>query len=197
METKTMLEQLTGAIEQALKGAGSPKPSPTRKMTPEGLLEHALAEIQKAAKEQPDRAKRRMATLARAVETAKQAFVDTGSETIEVEVFQEETTAQQDRSEKETSPVALEAAVGNSAFAQNAEDLNKALAKLQKELEGLRAPGNAGAARTGDDKVQKGAGEPAWPFDMNSRAFREGVKKAEDAPAWGFDPGREEQAEKA
>ncbi len=194
METKTMLEQLAGAIEQTLKGTGSEKkPAPTRKMTPEGLVGHALAEIQKATKEEPERAKRRLAALARAVDTAKQAFVDTRSETIEVEVFQEETTAQADKSEKETSPVALEAALGNSAFAANAEDLNKALAKLQKELEGLRASGNA---QHGDDKVQKGD-ETSWPFDMNSRAFREGVKKGEDAPAWGYDPGREEQAGKA
>lgn len=186
MEAKTMLEKLARAIEQALKGHGTGGRAATRKLTADGLVEHALAEIRKAAQEPVEVAKRRLAALGRAVDTAKQAFVDHASEEIEVEVFQEETTAREDDSEEETSPVALEAALGNSGFAANPEDLTKALATLQKELEVLKAAKEPKPAATGD-KLRKNDEAP-WPFDMNTREFREGMKKAADAPEWGEDP---------
>ncbi|GAB4208891.1 MAG: hypothetical protein OHK0013_27780 [Sandaracinaceae bacterium] len=54
------------------------------------------------------------------------------------------------------------------------------------ELSALRgerpAPKDSGGA-----KVEK-ADDVAWPFDMNTREFREGVKKAEKDPTWGDDP---------
>jgi hypothetical protein len=164
-------------------------------MTPDALMAHALAEIQKAAGELPERATRRLAALSRAVDTAKQAYVDTASEEIEVEVFEEETTAAADESEKEISPVALEAALSNSAFASNPEDLQKALGRLAKEISGLRREPATEEPKTDGDQVAK-VQDTEWPFDMNTRPFREGVQKAEDGPAWGYDPNRAESTAK-
>lgn len=193
MEAKTMLDQLAAAIERVLKSNGEPKPT-VRKMSADGLVVHAVAEIQKAAEEPSARAARRLAALRRAVDTAKQAFVDTESEEIEVEIFEEDTTARTDDSEKETSPVALEAALGNSTFAANPEDLHKALGRLAKEISALRGGTSAEGTKGGKVETEKGAkpAEVAWPFDMNTPAFRENVHKAEEGPAWGFDPGRED-----
>lgn len=189
MEAKTMLDQLAEGIERVLKSQGKARAPTTRKMTPDGLLAHALAEIQKAVGEPADRAQRRLAALGRAVDTAKQAYVDTASDDVEVEVFEEDTTAREDQSEKETSPAALEAALGNAAFASNPEDLNKALARLTKDLAALRSDSPTDKPKAEGEKVAKG-NDAEWPFDMNTKAFREGVRKAEDGPAWGYDPGR-------
>lgn len=155
-----------------------------KRMGPDAFAVYALDQVQKAAKDAPERAVRRLRALGRAVETAKQSFVDTESEQIEVEVFEEETTAAADKSEKEISPVAAEPALGNSAFAENAEDLQKKLDRLGKELGELRGGGKPAA-----DKVAK-ADEAAWPSDMNTPEFREGVRKAETDPTWGRDPAR-------
>lgn len=189
MEAKTMLDQLADGIERVLKSQGATGAPKTRKMTPDALMAHAVAEIQKAAGEPAERAKRRLAALSRAVDTAKQAYVDTASEDIEVVLFEEDTTARADESEKETSPVALEAALGNAAFASNPEDLHKALGRLAKDLAGLRGEAPADKPKAEGEKVAK-EHHAEWPFDMNTKAFREGVQKAEDGPAWGYDPGR-------
>jgi hypothetical protein len=180
MEAMNALDKVTEAIDRVLKKAT--QVAKTERMTPDGLLAHAIAQIEKAAKEPPEKAERRLHALGRTVEAAKQAYVDAASETIEVEVFEEETTAAADETEKEISPVAAEAALGSSAFAENAEDLNKALARLAKDLEALR--GGKPPAPGADVKK---ADDVAWPFDLNSREFRDGVRKAEDAPAWGYD----------
>lgn len=183
MEAMNVLDKVTEAIERVLKGAA---PAKTVAMTPEALVAYAVAEIEKAAKEPPPRAARRLRALGRTVEAAKQSFVDAESETIEVQVFEEETTAAADESEKETAVVAAGAALGSSAFAENAEDLNKALARVAKELGALRgdrpAPKDNAAVN-----VEKRDDVP-WPLDMNTPEFREGVKKGEEKPTWGDDP---------
>jgi hypothetical protein len=183
MEAMNVLDKVTEAIERVLKGAA---PAKTVAMTPDALVAYAVAEVEKAAKEAPVRAERRLRALGRTVEAAKQAFVDSESETIEVQVFEEETTAAADESEKETSLVAAGSALGSSAFAENAEDLNKALARVAKELDSLRGERPA-PKETAGGKVEK-ASDVAWPFDMNTPEFRDGVKKAEDKPTWGDDP---------
>ena len=98
MEAKTMLDKLAEGIERVLKSHGGTGAPRTRKMTPDALMTHAVAELQKAAAEPPERAKRRLAALSRAVDTAKQAYVDTASEDVEVEIFEEDTTAAADES---------------------------------------------------------------------------------------------------
>lgn len=182
MEAMNVLDKVTEAIERVLKGARAAK---TERMTPDALVAYAVAQIEKAAKEPADKAERRLRALGRTIETAKQSFVDTESESIEVEVFEEETTAAADESEKEVSPVAAEAALGSSAFAENAEGLNKALANVAKELDALRGERKEPKPTK---KVEKATGDIAWPFDMNTPEFREDVTKAEAGPTWGDDP---------
>jgi hypothetical protein len=184
METGTMLDRLSTGIERVLK-AHQPNATPrTRKMAPDALMEHALAEIRKAAGEPVDRAQHRLSALSRAVQAAKQAFTDGSSDELEVEVFEEETTAAADESEKESSPVALEAALGSSAFAANAEDLKKSLGRLAQEISSLRT-GTKKSEDAGEKTAQPAVAE--WPFDMNTKAFREGLHKADENPMWGFD----------
>jgi hypothetical protein len=182
MEAMNVLDKVTEAIERVLKSTPTAR---TAAMTPDELVAYAVAQIEKAASEEPTRAERRLRALGKAVATAKQAFVDSASETIEVEVYEDETTAAADASEKETSLVAAGTALGSSAFAQNAEDLNKALARVAKELSALR--GDRPAPQDTPSKVDK-AEDVAWPLDMNTSEFRDGVKKAEGKPAWGDDP---------
>jgi len=184
MEAMTILEKLSTTIERVLKDA---RPLvKTQRMGPDDIVAHAISQIEKAAKETPEKAVRRLRALGQTVEAAKQAFVDTESEGIAVQVFEEETTATADETEKETSPVALEAALGSSAFASNPEDLNKALARLGKELQALRGPTQK-EDKDDDAKVAKGEDAP-WPFDMNTPEFRDGVRKAAAEGAWGHDP---------
>lgn len=179
MEAMSMLDKVTDAIERVLARAAPV--AKTERMTPDRLLSYAIAQIEKAAKEPPDKAERRLRALGQTAQAAKQAFVDTASEGIEVQIYEEETTAAADESDRELSPVAAEAALGSSTFAGNPDDLHKVLARLGKEFEALR-----GARAPASGAVTKGEEVP-WPFDLNSREFREGVRKAEDAPAWGYD----------
>lgn len=190
MEAKTMFEKLADGIERVVKAHGTKAVPAVQKMGPDELVAHALEEIQKAAKEPAERAKERLAALRRTVDTAKQAFVDTESEQVEVQVFEEATTAAQDESEKELSPVALEAALGNAAFASNPEDLHKALEKLAKDIAGLReGEAQRKTSKESDGNATEVAKSDAdWPSDMNTKTFREGITKAGDEPTWGYDP---------
>ncbi|MBI5549506.1 MAG: hypothetical protein HY901_36935 [Deltaproteobacteria bacterium] len=196
METKTMLEKITTAIDQVV---GELQPSPAKKRMPLGtFVAYAVEEIRKAAQEKPETAAPRLlalkASIHGAVATlAKLNAEDTESEKVQVEVLtawgpsksegdkpMDDLTTAADQSEKEISPVA--GAGGSGAFAENPGDLDKALAKLAKEIEGLRVPAkkSSGAAKT--------PGNAPWPSDMNTPAFRDGVRKAEEALTWGVDP---------
>ena len=182
MEAMTMLDKISAAVERVLKDA---RPVRKERMGPEAVVTYAAAQVEKASHEPAEKAMCRLGALRATVELAKQAFVDSASEQIEIQVFEEETTARADDSEKEISPVAAEPGLGSAAFASNPEDLTKSLARLAKDLETLR---DKPAAESG--AVAKTT-EAEWPLDMNSREFREGVQKGEDGLAWGFDPGRE------
>ncbi len=171
METMRVLEKISGAIGRVLKDA-----RPTQRMDRAAVVEYAAAQLGKASREPPDRAVHRLEALRSTIELAKQCFVDAASEQIDVQVYEDETTASADRSEKELSPLAAERGLGSSDVAARQGAVSKALATLAGELEALR--GLAGRATD-------------WPLDLNSREFREGVRKAEDAPAWGYDPDRE------
>lgn len=184
MEAMTVLDKVTEALERVLKG--STPPTTHERMTAEGLVAYAVTQIEKAANEPPEKAARRLRALGQTVEAAKQAFAGEGSDAVEVAIFEDDTTAAADKSEKETSLVAGGQALGSSAFAQNAEDLHKALARIAKELVTLQDDRSQDPTDA-NTKVEK-SDEVAWPSDMNTPAFREGVEKAEKKPAWGDDP---------
>ena len=118
---------------------------------------------------------------------------DTDSEKVEVEVLtawtpskadgdepMEGLTTADDQSAKETSPVAVEPALGNTAFAQNLDEVAKALRRMRDDLGGGKDdPKERSEAKKSTD---------AWPLDLNNADFRKGVQKAEKGPEWGYDP---------
>ena len=90
MGTKS-LDTLTSNLEQALKRLRSGGAVTRKRMALDEFFDHAVAEIAKAAEDEPDVAKRRLAALKRSVEeviaqVAKMAAEDTDSESIQVEV---------------------------------------------------------------------------------------------------------------
>ena len=184
MDTMTRLEKVAEAIERVL----DTRPAATRRMDAEAFVAYAQGQVEKATKDDPEKAARRLRALGAAAQAAKQAFVDRESETIEVTVFEEETTAAADETEKEISPVAAEPALGSSSFAENAEDLHKKLDRLRKELGALKGD------KPPAEKLAKADGA-VWPSDMNTPEFREGVRKDEAGPTWGPDPAGVHQPE--
>jgi hypothetical protein len=185
MKTKTMLDRLSATIERVVKDLRGGDVPQRKRMTLDGFMSHALAELAKAAKDKPAIAKRRLTVLKRSVDEVLTAIAklgpeDTDSEHVDIEVTtafaptaaegdrpMEELTTASDQSSSETSPLA----VGGEA--DSGDDVTKALDKAKKAL---------GKAPT------KKATRDSWPLDLNTTAFREGVEKAEAAPAWGHDP---------
>jgi hypothetical protein len=200
METKTMLDKVSTAIERVVKELQRPQAKKTKRMRLGDFVGYALTEIDKAAKDKPEAAARRLGALKRSVDgalgrLAKLNPEDTDSADIDVDVLtawvpseeegdepEEELTTGADQSETETSPLAVEPALGDTAFATNLDEVTKALRKMKEELDAN--PGKKPAP------AKKAAGPAAdgWPLDLNSESFRKGVEKADNAPAWGFDP---------
>ena len=198
METKTMLDKISTAIERVVKdlhGGAVPK---KKRMRLAEFVSYAMAQISKAAKDEPEVAKRRLGALKRNVDEVLAAMAklnpeDTESVDIVVEVLtawvpskaegdepEEELTTADDQSSTETSPLAVEQALGNTAFAEDLDEVAKALQKMKEELDAK--PGKKERA-----PAKKAEGE-GWPLDLNSEGFRKGVQKADTAPAWGYDP---------
>ena len=196
METKTMLDNLSTAIERVVKGLQS---GPTTKRMELGaFVGYALGQIKKAAADEPDVAERRLAALKRSVDGALATIAklnpeDTDSEKVEVEVLtawapskaegdepMEGLTTAEEQSATETSPVAIEPALGNTAFAQNLDEVAKALRRMRDDLGG----GKDGTK----DRSEAKKSTDAWPLDLNNADFRKGVQKAEKGPEWGYDP---------
>lgn len=201
METKTMLDKVSTAIERVVKGLREDAVPRKKRMPLAAFVGYALAQLEKAAKDEPDVAARRLGALKRSVDEvlarmAKLNPEDTESEDIDVEILtawapskaegdepEDELTTAADQSSTEASPAAIEAALGDTAFATNLDEVAKALRKMKEELDGK--PGKKGRAPA---KKAEGPGSDAWPLDLNTKSFREGVQKGDTAPTWGFDP---------
>lgn len=182
MNTSDMLDEITNAVERLLKASTRASPRPTRRMTRAEFVTHALSELQKAATEPRGRALERLSALGRTVEVAKQAFADHESESVQVPIFVEDTTALSELSETEVSPLAVSGPGANATFASNPDDLHKVLDGLKKRFEELRRDTRAAAASAPPSNGR-------WPLDMNTDAFRSDVRKTNDGPTWGYDPG--------
>jgi hypothetical protein len=196
METKTMLDNISTAIESVVKGL---QPAPTTKrMALDSFVGYALDELKRSATEEPRDAGRRLSALKRSVDGALASIAklnpeDTDSDKIEIEVLTawapsktegdepEELTTSDEQSSKEISPVAIEHAPATSAFATNLDDVAKALRRMRDELGGKKEEDKERSAT-------KKSADDAWPLDLNSAAFRKGVQKSAAAPEWGFDP---------
>src|SRR5260221_446244 len=153
METKTMLDKISTAIERVMKDLQGDAAPQRKRMRLAEFVSYALAQISKAAKDEPEVAARRLGALKRSVEEvvtrmAKLNPEDTDSEDIDVEVLtawapskaegdepEEDLTTVGDQSSTETSPLAIEPALGNTAFAENLDEVAKALQKMKEELD--------------------------------------------------------------
>jgi hypothetical protein len=196
METRTMLDEISTAIERVVKGLQRDAVPKKKRMPLAAFVGYALAQLEKAAKDEPEAAARRLGALKRGVDgaLARMAKLNpeaTESEDIDVEVLtawapsraegdepEEELTTADDQSSKETSPVAVEPALGDTAFATNLDEVAKALRKMKEGLDGKPSKKERAPAKKADP----------WPLDLNSEEFRKGVEKAEVAPVWGYDP---------
>ena len=190
-----MLERMTVAIDRAVKAL-----QPTTKSMPlEAFVDYALDQIRKAGQDEPGMAARRIAALKRATEGAKAMLArlnaeDLDSEKIHVEVETAWAPAKADGDK----PMDLTTVADQSVTEleptkiKEPESMDLALSKLAKDLEGLRVPAR---------KTAPGAVAPkpddTWPSDMNTEAFRDGVRKSEQTLTWGKDPEQVRKAQEA
>jgi hypothetical protein len=200
METMTMLDNISTAIERVVKDLQGGAAPARKRMRLGEFVDFTMEQLQKAADDEPEAAARRLGTLKRTVDevltqVAKLNPEDTDSETVEVEVLtawapskaegdkpMEDVTTASDQSATETSPLAIKPALGNTSFATNLGDVAKALEKMKEELEAKPGKKEKGPC------AAKKADAQGWPLDLNSEGFRKGVQKADTAPTWGYDP---------
>lgn len=150
--TTTKLDDISAAIEQAVKSLRGGAAPTKKRMTIDEFMTFALTEIQKAAKDAPELAKRRLLALKRSVDdviagVAKMSAEDTESENIEIEVMtafaptnadgdtpMEDLTTAADQSSTEMDVETVTPAGGDSAFAENLGQVAKAIQKLKDGL---------------------------------------------------------------
>jgi len=220
MGTKS-LDKITAALELAVKSlrAGGTNihaggPIRRKRMQLDEFVEHAATQIAKAGQDEPEVAKRRLAALKRSVDdviaqVAKMVAEDTESTSVKVAVetafaptrssgdkAMDGLTTAEDQSSSETS------LAGAGSVAKTLDQMGKALAKLQAELDEEpsrkpRASANKSHAerRQGDADEPESDGDPAagadrdgWPLDLSTDAFLKGGAPAETALTWGADP---------
>ncbi|HET9621195.1 MAG TPA: hypothetical protein VFP84_07505 [Kofleriaceae bacterium] len=205
--TTTMLDRISTSIEKAARALHGAHDT-TKRMTLRAFVPYAIAQLQKAGAEERALAKRRLGALKRSVDQvaariAKLNAEDLDSEKITVDVEtafapagdapSDDLTTSPDQSSSETALTSVNAAGGDTNFAQNLAEVSKALEKLQAGLDAQPNPPRA-ANKSNRATAQKGAVDRAgdgstqgWPLDLNTPSFRTGVAKAEDEPAWGYD----------
>lgn len=196
MTTTTKLDDISTALEQAVKGLrGSARPT-TKRMKLDEFVTFALTEIQKAAKDDPARAKRRLVALKRSVDdviagVAKMSAEDTESEDIEIEVTtafaptkadgdspMDDLTTAADQSSTGVDVERVTPASGDSAFAENLGQVAKAIQKLREDL-GATAAGDKPRARA---KKRDGGGS-----DDGHRGDRGSEDRDSDPDGWPLD----------
>lgn len=175
MNIKDTLGKLSEALGVELLPWGETKEVP---MTPNEFMTHAVAEVAKAAKEEPEIAKRRLDLLRKNVQTlaahiAKASWEDT--ERVSVSVFvdpgQVDTTEQEG---KMTVPQPEASIASNEG-----QTLGKALDALAKTLADLNPKAGATAATATTPETPPAF---AWPQDINAKT----IEKSDDG--WGGDP---------
>ena len=197
-------KDVSDAVKKELRAISALLAAPAGKavksMTVAELTSHVVSEIQKAAGEKPERAAERLsmvqAAVAKAAQVLKQSYVDVDSEKIKVEVFQEPTTELAENSDRTGNILSVQPDAAPTAFAANPEDLARVIEKLREQLATLTAKEDEGKKsekedeKKGKEREPAKKREPAWPFDLASKEFREGVQKQETD--WGRDPWAEE-----
>ena len=186
----TTLDHLSTAIERVVKNLRA-APTAKKRMPLADFVNHALAQLGKAAQDEPDVAQRRLAALKRSVDdvitkVGKMIAEDTDSESIQVEVEtafaptkadgdrpMADLTTAGDQSSSDVSLTGIAAATGDTAFAENLKAVAKTLQALKADLEEPAKPktrtpakksdGNQNGRRATRDAGDGdvGAGEPA------------------------------------
>jgi hypothetical protein len=152
MTTTKKLDDISAAIEQAVKTLRGGV-APTRKrMKLDEFVTFALTEIEQAARDNPALAKRRLIALKRSVDdviagVAKMSAEDTESEDVDIEVTTAfaptraagdapmgDVTTAADQSSTEVDLATVTPASGDSAFAENLGQVAKAIQKLKEDL---------------------------------------------------------------
>jgi hypothetical protein len=209
MKPNTM-DDLSTAIERAAKNLRR-QPAATRKRMSLGdFVTYTLAQIAKAAEDEPATAKRRLVAVKRSVDDviagiAKMAAEDAASEQLDVEVVTafaptgdppiDGLTTGPDQSSTEVSITGIDAATGDATFAENLKEVAKVLERLKADLDepGTAKPRaaakKAATGGSGSAETQKPTGDDdEWPVDLNNDAFLQGDASAEAALTWGADP---------
>jgi hypothetical protein len=188
MTKTTKLDDISAAIEQAVKSLRGGAAPTKKRMTIDEFMTFALTQIQKAAKDDPAVAKRRLVALKRSVDdviagVAKMSAEDTESEDIEIEVTtafaptkadgdtpMEDLTTAADQSSTEMDVETMTPASGDSAFAENLGEVAKAIQKLKEDLGTTsgdkprarakkRSASEGDASQRGDDDDDGGGGD--------------------------------------
>ena len=163
----TTLDQLSTAIERVVKNLRA-APSTKQRMPLADFVNHALAQLGKAAQDNPDVAQRRLAALKRSVDdvltkVGKMIAEDTDSESIQVDVEtafaptkadgdrpMADLTTASDQSSSEVSLTGISAANGDTAFAENLKAVAKTLQALMADLEDQGKPKTRTPAKKSD-----------------------------------------------
>jgi hypothetical protein len=152
MATRNKLDEISTAIEQAVKSLRGGDAPMKKRMSLGAFVSFAAGEIQTAAKDEPATAKRRLTALKRNVDEviaaiAKMSVEDTESENIDVEIStafaptradgdtpMPDLTTASDQSSTEVPLSSTSVAAGDSGFAENLGQLGKALQTLKAEF---------------------------------------------------------------
>jgi hypothetical protein len=152
MTTTKKLDDISAAIEQAVKTLRGGVAPTKKRMKLDEFVTFALTEIEKSAKDDPAVAKRRLIALKRNVDDviagiAKMSAEDAESENVEIEVTtafaptkadgdtpMDDLTTTADQSSTEVDLETVTPASGDAAFAENLGEVAKAIRKLKDEL---------------------------------------------------------------
>jgi hypothetical protein len=199
----TSMDDLSKTIERVaenLRGRSAPA---RKRMSLGEFVSDTLAQIAKAADDDPDVARRRLTAVKRSVDEvlaglAKMAAEDTNSDHIDVEVVTafkptgdppiEGLTTAADQSSTEVSVTGVAAAAGDSIFAENLKEVAKALAQMKAGLDEPPAARSRKPTAKADAPGATAGGDDEWPVDLNSDAFLQGDASPEAALTWGADP---------
>ena len=207
MTTTTKLDDISTAIEQTVKSLRAGTAPTKKRMTLGEFVTFALTEIQKAAKDGPAVAKRRLVALKRSVDdviagVAKMSAEDTESEDVEIEVTtafaptkadgdtpMEDLTTAADQSSTEVDVETVTPSSGDSGFAENLGKVAKAIQKLKEDL-GTTTPSERPRARAEKREARERDGEhrgERGDDDGEGRGDRE-----RDPDGWPLDMASEE-----
>ncbi len=198
MTKMTKLDDISVALEQAVKTLRAGAAPVKKRMKLDEFVTWAVTELEKAAKDDPAVAKRRLVALKRSVDdviagVAKMSAEDAESEDVDVEVTtafaptktegdapMDDLTTATDQSSTDIDPGRIASAIGDSAFAENLGEIAKAIRRLK---EGLRATTSDDMPRARTKKRQAGDGDGERGDDE-----REGREESErDSDGWPLD----------